>query len=135
MESRAKVAPTVHQFRAGPEADQVPEQLALAFAPLHKRAFGVAIGSVCALLVFAITMLHVALRPIEAPDISLLRHYFYGYEITVKGAFIGAFWAFVSGFVGGWFVAFSRNLAIAVSVFLTRARAELRATRDFLDHI
>jgi hypothetical protein len=35
----------------------------------------------------------------------------------------------------GWFVAFCRNLAIATSIFITRTRAELSQTRDFLDHI
>jgi hypothetical protein len=39
------------------------------------------------------------------------------------------------GFTGGWFVAFCRNLAIAISVFVTRTRAELAETREFLDHI
>ena len=126
---------TVHEFPAPATADALPAQLALAFAPLHKRAFGMAIGSVCALVVIGLTLLHVIMRPEQAPDISLLRYYFYGYEVTFKGAFIGGFWAFVSGFVGGWFVAFSRNFVIAASIFMTRARAELRATRDFLDHI
>ena len=52
-----------------------------------------------------------------------------------KGAFIGMVWGFGVGFVMGWFVAFVRNLFIATSVFITRTREELRATRDFLDHI
>jgi hypothetical protein len=39
------------------------------------------------------------------------------------------------GFVAGWFFAFCRNLVLAFSVFLIRARAELNQTRDFLDHI
>ena len=128
---------TVHQLHARPpRPDSTPsDQLALAFAPLHKRAFGTAVGAVCALLIFLVTLIHVVTSPVEAPNLSLLRYYFYGYETTLKGAFIGGFWGFVAGFVGGWFVAFCRNFVIAVSVFLTRARAELQATRDFLDHI
>lgn len=129
------VTPVHHLPEQPPEAEIEPEQLALAFAPLHKRAFGIAIGSACALLVFALTMVHVLVQPVQAPDVSLLRFYFYGYEVSFTGALIGSFWAFVAGFVGGWFVAFLRNFVIAVSVFLTRARAELQETRDFLDHI
>jgi hypothetical protein len=116
---------------APPTAEQ---RLTLAFAPLDKRAFGAAIGIACAALIFAMTVVHVVQRP-GGPDIGLLRFYFYGYSVSWAGAFIGAFWAFVAGFVAGWFVAFFRNFVIAVSVFLTRARAELQATRDFLDHI
>jgi hypothetical protein len=127
---------TVHRIHpeiATPEATQV-EQLTLAFAPLHKRAFGTAIGVASALVIMAITVVHVVTQPV-GPDISLLRHYFYGYDVSWTGALIGGFWAFVAGFVAGWFVAFCRNFVIAISVFLTRARAELQATRDFLDHI
>ena len=116
---------------APPTAEQ---QLTLAFAPLDKRAFGAAIGVAFAVVIFVATIVHVVQQP-GAPDIDLLRFYFYGYSVSWPGAFIGAFWAFVAGFVGGWFVAFFRNFVIAVSVFLTRARAELQATRDFLDHI
>jgi hypothetical protein len=74
----------------------------------------------------------------DAESASLLRlldQYFYGYTVSLTGVFIGAFWGFVAGFTGGWFVAFCRNLAIAISVFVTRTRAELSETRDFLDHI
>ena len=117
-----------------PAQSSAEEQLKLAFAPLDKRAFGAAIGSAFAALIFALTMFHVIAQP-DGPEIGLLRFFFYGYSVSWAGAFIGAFWAFVAGFVGGWFVAFCRNFVIAVSVFLTRARAELRATRDFLDHI
>jgi hypothetical protein len=112
----------------------VEQRLTLAFAPLDKRAFGAAIGLALALVIFAMTAVHILVQP-AGPNISLLRFYFYGYSVSWTGAIIGAFWAFVAGFVAGWFVAFCRNFVIAVSVFLTRARAELQATRDFLDHI
>lgn len=117
-----------------PAPTTAEQRLTLAFAPLDKRAFGAAIGIAFGLIIFAVTAIHVTVRP-NGPDISLLRYYFYGYSVSWAGAFIGAFWAFVAGFVAGWFVAFCRNFVIAVSVFLTRARAELQATRDFLDHI
>ncbi|MFQ5689206.1 MAG: hypothetical protein ACE5HQ_02915 [Gemmatimonadota bacterium] len=114
--------------------EDVPEKLLLAFAPLHKRALGLAVGLVFGALVFALTLLHVFL--IRDPSgIRLLGQYFYGYSVSVQGAFIGLFWGFVTGFTLGWFAAFCRNLAIATFMFLGRTRAELRATRDFLDHI
>lgn len=110
-------------------------QLQLAFAPIHKRAFGTAVGVAIALLVAGVTTFHVLLEPGNDSSLRLLDQYFYGYTVTPLGIFIGAFWGFVVGFVGGWFMAFCRNLAVAVSVFVTRTRAELSETRDFLDHI
>jgi hypothetical protein len=37
--------------------------------------------------------------------------------------------------VAGWFTAFVRNFVMAAMVWMARTRAELSATRDFLDHI
>lgn len=118
----------------GPESAAVREQLELAFAPIHKGAFGIALGTTAALLVMLLTVFHVFAEP-GIGYLRLLSNYFYGYSITWGGVFVGGFWAFVAGFVMGWFVAFCRNLVIAASVFITRTRSELGQTRDFLDHI
>lgn len=121
----------------GPVVETEPEldePLLLAFAPLHKRAFGLAIGIVAGLLIFVVTAYQVLVPP-EGGSTALLAAYFRGYSVSWKGAFIGMAWGLGVGFVMGWFVAFVRNLVIATSVFITRTRQELRATRDFLDHI
>ena len=109
--------------------------LAFAFAPVHKRALGVAVGGVFGIVIFAVTAFHVVLQPEGAPDIALLAQYFYGYNVSWRGAVIGLFWGFVTGFVMGWFVAFVRNFVIATKVFTLKAKAELARTTDFLDHI
>jgi hypothetical protein len=111
------------------------ERLALAFAPLHKRAFGVAVGTAAGLLMALITAYHILFLPPESFRLELLRAYFYGYTVSWPGVVVGAAWGFAVGFVIGWFSAFCRNLAVAISVFITRTRAELGQTRDFLDHI
>jgi hypothetical protein len=118
---------------AGPEP--LPEEIALAFAPLHKRALGTAVGVAFGLLVFVVTAFHVLTRPQEAIELGLLAQYFYGYTVSWKGAFLGFFWGLFTGFVAGWFLAFSRNLLLATWIFVGRAKSELTATRDFLDHI
>jgi hypothetical protein len=115
--------------------NQTPIQLPLAFAPLHKRALGVAVGCVAGLAFFAVTAFHVVIQPASAPPIRLLAEYFYGYEVSWWGAVVGLFWGFFTGFVAGWFVAFVRNLVTATKVFIFRAKGELAQTKDFLDHI
>ena len=138
------VAPTPGHAR-GPEAaadagdeelDELPPRLLLAFAPMHKRALGLAFGSACALPVFALTAIDLLfVRPRNAFSLYLLGEYFYGYTVSWTGAFVGAWWGFFAGFVAGWFLAFGRNFALALSLFVTRTRAELQQSRDFLDHI
>jgi hypothetical protein len=108
---------------------------ALAFAPLHKAALGVAVGTAAACLVLAFTVFHLLVNPHWDGAPRLLGEYFYGYSASPRGLIVGPLWGFVVGFVMGWFVAFCRNLAMAISVFVLRTRAELAQTRDFLDHI
>jgi hypothetical protein len=116
-------------------ADPLTNILAKAFAPLHKRALGLATGLTAGFLLFAVTAFHVIARPETAPPIQLLSQYLYGYDVTWQGAFVGLWWGFVVGFVAGWFLAFVRNFALATWIFVVRTRAELAQTRDFLDHI
>jgi hypothetical protein len=49
--------------------------------------------------------------------------------------FVGAGWAFAVAFVAGWFAAFCRNFALAMTVFVIKSKAEIESTREFLDHI
>jgi len=111
-----------------------PQPLGLAFLPVDKRAFGVAIGVACGVATALATAI-VVLRGADGANLWLLRTYFAGYSVSWTGAVVGFAWAFVVGFTAGWFVAFCRNLVLAVSIFVVRTRAELFETRDFLDHI
>lgn len=113
----------------------MPEPTILAFAPLHKRAFGVATGAVSALLIFAVTAIYLLRDPHPGFQLDLLGQFFSGYTVSWTGAVIGAAQAFVAGFVMGWFLAFTRNLVLAAMLFAGRTRSELEATRDLLDHI
>lgn len=106
-----------------------------AFAPVHKSAFGVAAGLACAMLAFAMTAIYLLRRPYPGFNLALFGQFFYGYSVSLRGAFVGAGWSFVAGFAAGWFFAFCRNLTLATYVFVTRERQALAQTRDFLDHI
>ncbi|MEX0741457.1 MAG: hypothetical protein WD079_01585, partial [Phycisphaeraceae bacterium] len=110
-------------------------ELLLAFAPVHKFAFGVAVGMALALCIGVLTVLAMVLDPEGQGHLGLLSQYFAGYSLSAAGAVIGAAWGFFVGFMAGWFMAFTRNFAVALWLFAVRTRAELRATRDFLDHI
>lgn len=123
------------QYTPHVEAADLPADVALAFAPLHKKAFGIAVGVAGALLMFLLTAVYLLREPPRPIGIALLSQFFAGYSVTWTGAVVGTLWGFAVGFVIGWFVAFCRNLALAISIFAIRTRAQLQATRDFLDHI
>lgn len=117
------------------ESTALPREQALAFAPLHKRHFGTAIGVAAAVVVAGFTVLDLVMNAPDERPMWLLAAYFTGYTVTWPGVFIGAAWAFFVGWIAGWFVAFSRNLVLAAAVFWVRARTNLEASREFLDHI
>ena len=118
------------------EVDVIPQSAALLFIPIDKRAFGTAIGVATAMLVAAATVAVLATGDAGMTrGLGLLSNYFSGYSVSAAGAFVGGLWGFAVGFLVGWFVAFTRNLSLAVSLFLIRSRAELGETSDFLDHI
>lgn len=113
----------------------LPAEVRLLFAPVHKTAFGVAVGATAALAVAVLTAFHVLVEPPGGPNLGLLHHFFYGYSVSWTGVPIGAAWAGVTGFGLGWVAAMVRNLVIAGWLFVVRARAELSQAADFLSHI
>lgn len=119
---------------ARPDAE-VERQLARVFAPLDKRALGLAFGTALALGVVVVTVLSMVLDPDHRLPLILLDEYFAGYSVSPAGAAIGAAWGFVTGFVWGWFLAFCRNLVLAIWLMMVRVRADLSSSRGFLDHI
>ncbi len=115
--------------------DRLPRSATLLFAPLDKRAFGVAIGVAAGLVIFVVTAIDLSMHSSPWPGLGLLGQYLAGYTLSWPGALIGLLWGFAVGFCAGWFVAFIRNLVMAISLFILQTRAELDDTRDFLDHI
>jgi hypothetical protein len=121
-----------NQTRAPESADVI---LRRAFAPWHKRTLGLAVGLTAAIVVAGLTVAQLLVAPEMPTRLILLNQYFYGYDITWPGVVAGAWWAFVAGFVAGWFVAFLVNLFLATWLLVVKAKADLSQTTDFLDHI
>lgn len=115
--------------------EQLMPALELAFAPLHKAAFGTACGVAGALLLTVLTVAALLSSRAATFPLELLSQYFTGYTVSWGGVLVGMVWGFAVSFVAGWFIAFCRNLALAIVVFMYRTRAELEQTREFLDHI
>jgi hypothetical protein len=118
-----------------PNEVAIERVLQYAFAPLHRWAFGLAIGAAVGLTVGVITIVALLRDPVRGFGLGLLANYLPGYTVTWPGVALGALWAGVAGFVAGWFVAFCRNTVLAVWLLYIRARTSLAPSRDFLDHI
>jgi hypothetical protein len=131
----AKVVPLRAPPRDLTAEERLEPALHLAFARLHKAAFGAATGVAGALAMGVMTLIVLVSPSAHAFPLGLLGQYFTGYDVSWPGLLIGMAWGFMVAFVAGWFVAFCRNLVLALAAFGIRARAELDATRSFLDHI
>jgi protoporphyrinogen oxidase len=104
------------------------------FARMDKLGFAVALGSVLGGAIFLATLLLVAKGgPGVGPNLRLLSQYFFGYTVTVRGAFIGFGYSFFWGFLFGWLFAYLRNGLIGYFVYRVKRKAELLKFKNFLD--
>lgn len=74
---------------------------------LHKTAFGLAAGILWGLSIFVVTLW--ALAAGGGDHLILLAKFYFGYDISVVGAFVGLVWGFIDGFVCGWVFAWLYN--------------------------
>jgi hypothetical protein len=118
------------------EVAQPADSLLLAFAPLHKRALGLAVGIVFGCAVFCATaVIILSNRAPFAPNLGLLSQFFVGYSVTWPGAVVGLLWGGVLGYLSGWCFAFLRNLILASYFLYLRANVEMKQYRNFIAHI
>ncbi len=117
------------------EEERLLPTLEQAFSRVHKAAFGAAVGVAGALFMGALTLMALVAPSARNFPLDLLSEYFAGYRVSWGGLLIGMAWGFAVSFVAGWFVAFCRNLSVAITAFSIRTRAEMEQTRNFLDHI
>jgi hypothetical protein len=69
---------------------------------LNGRAWGMAVGLVFGLLLFAATNLLVLKGgPHVGPHLALLGQYFPGYSVTFAGSLVGFFYTFIAGYLLG----------------------------------
>lgn len=109
--------------------------IARAFAPLNKRALGIALGVALASVIVVLTIMSLMLDSERKFPLDLLGQFFFGYRVSVAGVAIGAVWGFVTGFCWGWFLAFARNLILSLWLLYVRVRADMATSRDVLDHL
>ncbi len=108
--------------------------LPVVFSKIDKLGLATAVGSVCSLLIFFATIGLMVKGGVGSHYLQLLNQYFFGYTVTVKGAFIGMAYGFFWGFLFGWLFAYLRNFFMAYYIYRIRKKVELLTFRDFLDH-
>jgi hypothetical protein len=106
-----------------------------AFAPLDKRALGLALGVALAAVIGVLTVLSLLVDPARTFPLDLMGQFFFGYRVSIAGVAIGALWGLVTGFCWGWFLAFTRNLMLSLWLLSVRVRADMATSRDVLDHL
>lgn len=105
-----------------------------AFARLDRTALGIAVGTLCSLAVFLATIILIIKGgEVVGPNLALLGQFFYGYTVTITGAFIGLVYGFVVGFIVGWLIALLRNSLVSAYLIALKTRANLTSSLDSID--
>lgn len=77
---------------------------------LNGNVLGFVLGSVLALAIFVATnWLVIKGGEVVGPHMQLLDQFYWGYTVTFVGSFIGAAYAFVTGYVAGLFIGWIYN--------------------------
>jgi len=72
---------------------------------------------------------------VVGPNLRLFGQYFYGYAVSVKGAFIAFGYSFGWGFIFGWLFAYLRNLLVVFYLYRVKKKAEIMSLRNFFDNL
>lgn len=92
------------------------KDLQLAVARLNGRAWGITVGLLLGIGLFAATIILVIKGgPNPGPHLSLLKVYFPGYRVTFFGSIIGFIYAFVLGYALGRLIGSVYNLLVKPS--------------------
>jgi hypothetical protein len=103
------------------------------FSRMDQLGMAIAVGSVCGALMFLATLWLMIQGGVATHYFQLLNQYFFGYRVTLKGAFIGLAYGFSWGFLFGWVFAYLRNFFTAYYIYRIKREAEMLTFRDFLD--
>ena len=88
--------------RQGERIGRSEDGMARALVRLNAHLLGLAIGLLCAAALFLATLVLIFQGGSNTGQMLLLLHYFFpGYAISLGGAFIGALWAGITGYVLG----------------------------------
>jgi hypothetical protein len=105
-----------------------------AFAKLDRGALGLAVGTLSGVGVFLATVILVIKGgEVVGPNLALLGQFFFGYTVTITGAFIGLVYGFIVGFVVGWLIALLRNALVSGYLIALKTKANLTSSLDSID--
>lgn len=78
---------------------------------LNTRAFAISGAVLSSAAVFALTFLFLV-GPGDSEHLAQMSGFLFGYDVSVAGAFVGALWAWLYGFLAGGTLAFVYNMAL-----------------------
>jgi hypothetical protein len=93
---------TPHRRTPSSQFEAIPAETQRALARLHSKAWGVAVGLVFGIGLFAATIiLVIQAGPNTGEHLALIGVFLPGYSVSVAGAFIGFVYLFVIGYATG----------------------------------
>ncbi len=99
--------------------------IAVTFSRIDGLALGSAMAAVSAIVFFLLTVWPVLTdNAVLRPCLALLSQYYFGYTVSIRGAFIASGYTLVWGFIFGWIFAGLRNFFVAHYIQKVRRKAE-----------
>ncbi len=119
------------------EADlskELAHDLMKIFPRMDPIAFGLALGIVCGLFIFLVTLSILLKGNSEITQgLQLLDNFLPGYHVNGPGSLIGLLDGLFLGFIAGWAIAYFRNLVVYLSAMILDREIHFKAMKRFLD--
>jgi hypothetical protein len=110
------------------------EVIIQAFARIDRSALGLAVGILWGVGIFTATIVLLFRGgEVVGPNLALLGQFFFGYTVTLSGAFIGLVYGLIAGFIVGWLIAFLRNLLMSIYLITLKTKANLTSSLGSID--
>ena len=101
-----------------------------------KARLAAAVGTVCGSLFFMVTLIAILRAdPFLSSTVGLLGEYFFGYTLTINGAFLGLMYGFVWGSIVGWMFAYIYNLSLGLYSRFVLGKTRRAFVRDLLEYL
>jgi len=131
-----RMVPARVQVNVEESLTEEEEIIEIVFARLDPVAMGVAFGTVSGLVIFIATAIQIIKGGTAVgPNLSLLGHYLFGFQVTWGGALVGFLEGGIGGFAIGYLGASFRNWSMEAYAQFMRWRGEADRRRHLLDKV
>ncbi len=124
------------EIRVNHLSEKLAHELTRIFPKMDPIAFGLALGVVCGLAIFLVTIfMTLKADPVTLKHLQIFDNILPGYHLSGLGSLTGLFDGLLLGFIAGYVIAIIRNFTVYLSAMILDRRIRMKTMKQFLDDV